>query len=402
MKTPRSAGKASRRVGDFHLCSLLGSGGYMTAFKVRHVGCQEFCVLRSISKQSDAHTKLHFQNELAIMKELSHPFIADMYTSFDTDQDHVVVTEYVSGGSLLDLVKSRGNIPERDCQRLFAQLVSVLSYLHNERRVAHRDLKLENILLDSNGNIKLIDFGFAKSFGSESGCVTFTSLIGSPAYVAPEIAQGRSYNSLADIWSLGVVLYCLAVGCLPFDGSTPQIQLQKIVLSEPRIPGNLSESLVDLLRRLLTKDPSKRITLSELASHRFVCECDRSFVEIPLSVHSKVHNRGDSVCSHIVSCCAVQDGICEAMNIKHERLNLTRVDSCLISHSSVSSCRKAVPRLSRLCKPTDENNSRTENVSGSDVSPRKEVFCGSVIPRSGMSVTPTRRLRCSRLPQNLS
>lgn len=382
--------KRSRRIGDFYLCSLLGSGGYMTAFKVRHVGCQELCVLKSISKASDEQTKSHFTNEINILKNLSHPFIADLYTHFDTENDHVVVTEYASGGSLLDLVKQEGSISESKCRRIFSQLVSVLKYLHEDRRVVHRDLKLENILLDSNDNIKVIDFGFAKSFSGSSG-VEFTSLIGSPAYVAPELAQGRSYNSLADIWSIGVVLYCLAVGRLPFEGSNTQIQLQKIVLSEPFIPSHLSSCFVDVLRRLLTKDPLKRITLSELSSHPFVSESDSSFVDIPISVHDKVwyEEDGEEVSSRILLCCEVRDRVCRAMNSNHDRLHLSRADSVSMS------CRKPVPSLSRLCARDDENSVPVND--STHVSARKPVP-----GRLYGAVTPTRRLPRSRLPVDLA
>jgi serine/threonine protein kinase len=119
---------------------------------------------------------------------------------------------------------------EDECRRLFIQLWLVIKFLHIDRRIVHRDLKLENVLLDKYGNVRLIDFGFAKSLRGDD---FLRSRCGSPAYVAPEIVSGAAYTSAVDIWSLGVILYCLTLRSLPFKGSNVEEQLRKVVTLDP-------------------------------------------------------------------------------------------------------------------------------------------------------------------------
>ncbi|KAH0795661.1 CAMK family protein kinase [Histomonas meleagridis] len=147
------------------------------------------------------------------------------------------------------------------------QLVTVLQYLHHDAMVAHRDLKLENILLDKYNNIKLIDFGFSKSFAESH---QFTSLIGSPAYVSPEIITRKTYSEKTDIWSLGIILYVMTTGTFPFNGTTTQMQMQRIAFVDPFIPHYLSHELRVLLKGMLTKDFTNRITLDEILDSKWL------------------------------------------------------------------------------------------------------------------------------------
>ena len=274
---------AGRRVGDYQLLSVLGNGSFMTAFKVRHISCRKLCCMKAISKSASDEVRQHFETEANILSRISHPFIADFFEDFETDRDLMAITEYVAGRSLLDLVCETGKFTERLAQRVFAQLVSVIAYLHETEYIAHRDLKLENIMLDENGNVKLIDFGYAAEFTQG-----FTELVGSPAYVAPEVAQGLKYNESVDIWSLGVVLYALVAGILPFDGTTTEVQLQKVVLMDPLMPDGISSELRDLLGKLLTKDPAKRITIRGVLEHSWVSHASRQFTDVPLGIYTKM------------------------------------------------------------------------------------------------------------------
>ena len=274
---------AGRRVGGYQLLSVLGNGSFMTAFKARHISCRKLCCMKAISKSASDEVRRHFETEANVLSRISHPFIADFFEDFETDRDLIAVTEYVAGRSLLELVWETGKFSERLAQRVFAQLVSVVAYLHEAEHIAHRDLKLENIMLDENGNVKLIDFGYAAEFTQE-----FTELVGSPAYVAPEVAQGLKYNESVDIWSLGVVLYALVAGSLPFDGATTEVQLQKIVLMDPLMPDGISSELRDLLGRLLTKDPAHRIAIRGVLEHPWVSHANRQFTDVPLEMYNKM------------------------------------------------------------------------------------------------------------------
>ena len=276
----------SSRLGDYQLLSMLGKGGFMTVYKGQDIHTQQFCAVKVLCETATDREVQHFTTDISTLQTLSHPFIAGFIKTMDVGNQRVAVTEYAEGGSLLSALKESGPVNEGEAKRLFSQLLSVVSYLHEEKKVIHRDLKLENVLLDANRNIKLIDFGFADHFDNDD--CKFTLHIGSPAYICPEIAQGLPYNTLADVWSMGVILYALVCGEFPFEGSTVQLQLQKIVLSEPAYPIGLGHDLVDLLSGLLTKDASRRMTLAEIREHPWVASANPVFVERPIEIHAKV------------------------------------------------------------------------------------------------------------------
>jgi serine/threonine protein kinase len=173
--------------------------------------------------------------------------------------------EFAENGNLLDYVNNNGRLSEDQARRYFAQLISVLEYLHRELKVAHRDLKCENVLLDRYNNIRVIDFGLSNQFTDINP--RLSTACGSPAYAAPEMVRGNTYTVMADIWSLGVLLFAICSGYLPFDDENIQKLLQKIVYYEVRYPKFLSPQLVDLLQKMMCKDPERRITLDGIKSH---------------------------------------------------------------------------------------------------------------------------------------
>ena len=209
---------------------------------------------------------LRFEQEIRIMKSFDHPHIVKTEEIlFDKNYIYVVM-EYCFNGDLFDYIKTASPLPEGECLKIFEQTLQALSYLHH-KKIAHRDIKPENILFDKNFNIKLIDFGFSRTFDNN---IFFESICGSPAYVAPEIVTGKKYNATADIWSLGVVLYAMVVGQLPFEGDDIKEQLKKVAYSQPVYPTKLSHALIDLLTRLLEKDPMRRISLGKIKIHPWI------------------------------------------------------------------------------------------------------------------------------------
>ena len=136
----------------------------------------------------------------------------------------------------------------------------------------HRDLKAENILLDRYNNIRLIDFGLSNGFSKIDP--ELKTACGSPAYAAPEMIQGCPYTKAADVWSAGVVLYAMVAGRLPFDDSNVQTLMQKVVYTEATYPPSMSRSLVDLLKRLLSKNPEKRLTIPQIINHPWFQQCE--------------------------------------------------------------------------------------------------------------------------------
>jgi MAP/microtubule affinity-regulating kinase len=185
------------------------------------------------------------------MKMLHHPNIVKLYEVIETKSTMFLVMELSSGGELYDYLVVHGKMKEKEARAKFRQILSAVSYCH-KKKVIHRDLKAENLLLNSNLDIKIADFGFSNMFDPESKLDTFC---GSPPYVfhliffmiiryaAPELFQGRRYTGPeVDIWSLGVILYVLTTGCLPFDGKNLQEMRESVCKGKYRIPFYLSDS----------------------------------------------------------------------------------------------------------------------------------------------------------------
>jgi serine/threonine protein kinase len=252
----------------------LGSGAFATVWLARHrlTGMQVAIkdILRSSLDTPDAVTR--FTREVSILSRLRHPFIAELFEVIETEDGYHLVMEYAEHGCILDFVNENGPLQEDRARRYFCELVSALDYLHNSQFVAHRDLKAENVLLDRNDNIRLIDFGLSNCF--TKGTPTLVTACGSPAYCAPEMIRGELYTKAADIWSAGVLLYAMVAGTLPYNSDSVPDLLQKIVLEDIDYPQVMSRSLVDLLRRMLTKDPAGRVTIDRLKEHPWFSQCE--------------------------------------------------------------------------------------------------------------------------------
>ena len=216
-----------------------------------------------------------FKREVALLEQSNHPFIAHFYELIEDQRCYYLCMEYADNGDFESFLKARGNmLPENMCRYFLTEMVLALDYLHNTCRIAHRDLKPENILLDRYNNIRISDFGLSNTFSDLNP--TLTSNCGSPAYASPELAQGQPYTKAADIWSLGVILYQMATGNLPFQAPDIQGILSKIVSAEPYYPPILDAQLIDLLKQMLCKNPRERISAAEIKLHPWICP---AFVE---------------------------------------------------------------------------------------------------------------------------
>lgn len=256
----------------YTLREQIGQGSFGCVYKAIHKLTNIEVSIKMVDKKlivSNGEAKSHFENEIIIMKDLNHPLITQLYEIVDSEDHLYIVLEYAKSDLLRYLNNKTECMDEKEARKIFTQLIYVLQYLHNTKKIAHRDLKPENILLDSNNNIKLIDFGFSKSFDKN---ILFSSLCGSPAYVAPEIVTGKKYNQMSDIWSSGIILYAMITGQLPFNGSTIEAQLKKTAFEEPYYPSRMSNQLVKFLQRILQKDYHNRPSLEELLEDPWMAE----------------------------------------------------------------------------------------------------------------------------------
>nr|XP_008535062.1 PREDICTED: serine/threonine-protein kinase 36 isoform X1 [Equus przewalskii]XP_008535063.1 PREDICTED: serine/threonine-protein kinase 36 isoform X1 [Equus przewalskii]XP_008535064.1 PREDICTED: serine/threonine-protein kinase 36 isoform X1 [Equus przewalskii]XP_008535065.1 PREDICTED: serine/threonine-protein kinase 36 isoform X1 [Equus przewalskii] len=251
----------------YHVLEMIGEGSFGRVYKGRRKYSAQVVALKFIPKLGRSEKELrNLQREIEIMRGLRHPNIVHMLDSFETDKEVVVVTDYAEG-ELFQILEDDGKLPEDQVQAIAAQLVSALYYLHSHR-ILHRDMKPQNILLAKGGGIKLCDFGFARAMSTNT--MVLTSIKGTPLYMSPELVEERPYDHTADLWSVGCILYELAVGTPPFY-TTSIFQLVSLILKDPvRWPPTISPCFKNFLQGLLTKDPRQRLSWPDLLHHPFI------------------------------------------------------------------------------------------------------------------------------------
>ncbi|KAJ3178076.1 Map microtubule affinity-regulating kinase [Geranomyces variabilis] len=257
-------------IGNYVFQKTVGEGNFAKVKLAKHKLTGVEVAVKIIDKTTLDEKKLSkLYREVRIMKLLHHPNIVKLYEVIETKYTVFLVMEYASGGELYDYLVVHGKMKEKEARAKFRQILSAVSYCH-KKRVIHRDLKAENLLLDANLDIKIADFGFSNYFDPDSKLDTFC---GSPPYAAPELFQGRRYTGPeVDIWSLGVILYVLTTGCLPFDGKNLQEMRESVCRGKYRIPFYLSDYCEKLLRKFLVRDPYKRAGLEMLIDDAWINE----------------------------------------------------------------------------------------------------------------------------------
>ncbi|XP_046398724.1 testis-specific serine/threonine-protein kinase 3-like isoform X2 [Ischnura elegans] len=238
----------------------IGNGSYATvklAFSEKH-GCDVAVkIVAKYNAPSDYLSKF-LPREVNVVKGLSHPNIIHFFEAIETTHRVYIVMEYASNGSLLDVIRNDGHIDESRAKKWFRQLASAIAYCHG-LGVVHRDIKCENLLMDHSYNIKLSDFGFARFEPEPLGTGLCETFCGSFAYAPPEILRGIPYQpKQSDVWSMGVVLFAMMYGQLPFDDanySTLLKQVQKKVAfpPEPEVPEPCKELISRMLSPLRTR-----------------------------------------------------------------------------------------------------------------------------------------------------
>ncbi|XP_045693939.1 serine/threonine-protein kinase SIK3 isoform X4 [Phyllostomus hastatus] len=265
---PASRGPVPARIGYYEIDRTIGKGNFAVVKRATHLVTKAKVAIKIIDKtQLDEENLKKIFREVQIMKMLCHPHIIRLYQVMETERMIYLVTEYASGGEIFDHLVAHGRMAEKEARRKFKQIVAAVFFCHC-RNIVHRDLKAENLLLDANLNIKIADFGFSNHFTPGQLLKTWC---GSPPYAAPELFEGKEYDGpKVDIWSLGVVLYVLVCGALPFDGSTLQNLRARVLSGKFRIPFFMSTECEHLIRHMLVLDPSKRLSMEQICKHKWM------------------------------------------------------------------------------------------------------------------------------------
>ncbi|KAI9245064.1 kinase-like domain-containing protein [Sporodiniella umbellata] len=296
--------KKQNKIGDYNLLQTLGEGEFGKVKLGVHTETGEEVAIKLIRKDgagSDGRIN-KVEREISILRNLRHPYIVKLHNVLETEKYVGIILEYASGkknthihthcflfiiifnlfhvgGELFEYILAHRYLKEKDAKRFFAQLVSSVQYMH-KCKIVHRDLKLENILIDKNRNIIVTDFGFANQFSTAADDMMATTC-GSPCYAAPELVvnAGLYAGSAVDIWSCGVILFAMLSGYLPFDDdptnpdSDDISQLYRYIVSTRLVfPSHISPEACDLMEKMLVPDPTKRCTLDTVAKHPWLSE----------------------------------------------------------------------------------------------------------------------------------
>ncbi|CAO3591425.1 unnamed protein product [Absidia cylindrospora] len=261
-------------IGNYQLVETIGRG---VSGKVKlgiHVHTGEEVAIKIIPRHQMNQSSIVAQaveQELAILQLLDHPHLVELRHVMQDSVNVYFVMEYMNGGDLYQaLTQGRGRLSESQAKSYFTQIVGALAWCHTHH-ICHRDLKLENILLEKNKNyVKIADFGMSKMQPKET---LLRTSCGSPHYASPEIIKGIPYYGPAtDVWSCGVILYLLLTGYHPFDDKRTSRLLFKIKNGRynRRMPGDISSSAKDLIEKMLTVNPTERINIHDVLTHAWM------------------------------------------------------------------------------------------------------------------------------------
>jgi serine/threonine protein kinase len=244
---------------------MIGWGSYSQVYVAEEASTQTSYAIKvmpvSFSTQAES--------EIDILTRLSHRSCIRLHEALHDDLAYYLVTLHVSNGTLLQHMNHSHAFTEHDARHIFAQVFDGVRYLHDVQQIAHLDLKLENIMIDSRSEVKIIDFGQARPFDVLARMAVGIRC-GSRPYCAPEILSGRRLTPSVDIWSMGVILYTLVMGALPFPATDNSRLSAQIMFEEVVFPRDVSPGFRSLISKMLEKESTKRITLAEIAAHAWM------------------------------------------------------------------------------------------------------------------------------------
>ncbi|XP_051058007.1 sperm motility kinase X-like [Phodopus roborovskii] len=284
-----SASEEETLTDHYVMLNSLGKGAFAEVKLAYHLHTEVQVAIKvlKMGTKNDSSVK----TEMDIMKTLNHPNITQLFHLINTKEYTYMVMEHVAGGDLVSHVERVGRLQEDTAQHIFAQVVCAVDYCHMNG-IAHRDIKLDNILMDGKGNIKLCDFGLAAQVTPGQGTKGFC---GTLEYCAPELFCDTEYDARAvDIWSMGVVLYAMVTASFPFKANTYSEMKEEMLDPKYHLPYTLSEKLQNIIVQLLTVQPEQRPTISDIRQHQWLMS-EEEFLQITPSLDSLCNKLNPSI-----------------------------------------------------------------------------------------------------------
>ncbi|XP_053499659.1 hormonally up-regulated neu tumor-associated kinase homolog A [Ictalurus furcatus] len=254
----------TKRVGSYLVGKMINKGSFAKVMEGMHISTGEKVAIKVIDKKKarqDAYVLKNMKREPRIHQMIRHPNIVLLLETLETENCYYMAMELCAGGDLMDRICERKRLEEREVRRYTRQILSAVDHLHMHG-IVHRDLKIENFLLDEHNNIKIVDFGLSNTLKLDSlSPELLNTQCGSPAYAAPELLAHRKYGPKVDVWSVGVSMFAMMTGTLPFTVEPFNIKQlhQKMINGEINtIPSDISKGAVQFVLSLLEPDPVKR------------------------------------------------------------------------------------------------------------------------------------------------
>lgn len=291
---------------SYDILNKIGDGAFSSVFLAVHRPTGIHVAIKIIKKINDSEhhnsKSSDVMREVDILKSLDHPNIIKLFEFFEDDFNYYFVQELCENGNVAHFIMEYGSSERPEIKKIFLELINALYYLHEVAHVIHCDIKAENILLDSNNNVKLADFGFSynHTYTDEDNQKFSEKIKGSPAYIAPEVLQGGKNTILSDIWSSGVFLYFMLTGSLPFEDNELDGLIHSIIKMKPAFPSYLSSDATRLLKKILKKNPLKRFTIPQIKNYKWLKETSNSIDEIYKNLNSQADNIDIGIVQHMI------------------------------------------------------------------------------------------------------
>ena len=255
-------------IDKYKFVKTLEKGKFGVVKLAKHIPTKEKVAIKIVDKlQLNPCNLRDILREAEIMKSLDHPNIIKLFQIIDTEQFFYFVMEYARDGDLFRRLDF-GRMEEKEAKEKFRQILSAIRYCHEERNIIHRDLKPDNVVFYTPNHIKIADFGLSEEFIPG---VKLNTFCGTPEYMAPELFQGQMFDGpKVDVWSLGVIMYEMLTGTVPFGGSTWQNIGEHVLRGKYYMPDYLSVDCKNLLRKILVLDPNQRVTIDGIMKDTWV------------------------------------------------------------------------------------------------------------------------------------
>ncbi len=264
-----------KQIGNYSLGTEIGSGAFGKVILGHSLLTNDLVAIKILDKLILSQTPedlILVQKEISILKIVKHKYIVQLYEILEDAYSIYIIMEYCEGKDLMDNIIRKGHLTEIESLKLFQQLINTLLYLHSQN-ITHRDIKIDNMLLDRNGDLKLVDFGLSTKYKDNE---LLNQPCGTVVYAAPEVLQGKEYHGmLCDVWSSGIVLFGMLSGYLPFSDNDDEVNKKNILKGVIDYPKFISPFVKDLLKKMLEINPIKRFTLKDILEHKWfnLIEC---------------------------------------------------------------------------------------------------------------------------------